>query len=444
MKGCHLYFQRHDGQAVTIQDFVRAIEDASGVDLTQFCLWYHIPGRPKVSVQTSYANHIFTINIEQKHNRTDKPFVIPLAFGLVAKDGTDYLSDTLILDKKAQNWSFEVADKPVLSINRHFSALVDLDIQYTAEDQRHLIQHDSDLFNRFQVGYQYIMNALIQMIQNDTTPDEDLIQLMGSYLKDTAHPAFVAKAMTLPSVSEIVNILPSVNLERIYEKRRLVRQELAKTYHDLFVKLYDQNIIENAYAPVPEQASKRALKNMALSYLALTDNDDRIWNQYKTANNFTDLVEAFLLLVQYDLPHKTDALTDFFIKYENDDLTLNKWFLAQAGIPTPNTVQLVKKLMKHPRFDLLNPNRVRALLGVFSRNLIAFHQQEGYQLLADVILQLDAANPHMAANLVQAFSTYKKMDAFRRAQAQEVLSALKNNKKLTAQTSELIDKILAN
>lgn len=442
MKGCALYFKRHDGQAVTIQDFVRAIEDASGVDLTQFCEWYHIPGRPKVLVRTHYANNVFTIHAEQTHKRTDKPFVIPLAFGFVGKDGKDILTDTLILDKSHQDWSFDVAEEPVLSINRNFSALIDLDIQYTLEEKLHLIKYDSDLFNRYQVGHQYLSDALIDMIQTDKTavPDE-LLDIVQAYLADKSHLAFVAEALYIPTVGEITNFLSSIDLEKVFEKRALVRRTIAEKYRDQFVQLYDENCMDAPYSPDPEQADKRAIKNMALSYLALVEDGERAWTQYKTANNFTDLVGALSVLVHNDMPRKIDALADFYIRYEKDDLALNRWFSIQAATPHADTLDVVKKLLNHPKFDLLNPNRVRALLGVFSKNMLAFHQEEGYRLLAEYVAKLDKANPHMAARLVQAFDSYKKMDAFRRAHAEQVLKDLLAQN-LSAQPAELIKKIL--
>jgi len=442
MKGCALYFKRHDGQAVTIQDFVRAIEDASGIDLTQFCQWYHIPGRPKVLIQTHYGDHVFTIHAEQSHKRTTEPFVIPLAFGLVGPDGQDMMTDTLILDKSHQDWSFEVADKPVLSINRNFSALIDLDIQYTPEEQLHLIKYDSDLFNRHRVGHQYMLDTLLHMIRTDRkeVPNE-LMEVVNAYLTDTAHPAFVAEALRLPTPAEITNAMASIELEKVFEKRALIRRTIAEQCHDKLVQIYEENRVQEPYSPNPEQADKRAIKNVALSYLALTEDGERAWTQYKTANNFTDLTEALVVLVHNNMPRKIDALADFYVRYEKDDLALNRWFAVQASTPKINTLETVKKLLIHPKFDLLNPNRVRALLGAFCNNMLAFHQEEGYHLLADYVAKLDTVNPHMAARLVQAFESYKKMDAFRRAHAEQTLRDLLG-KGLSAQTTELIQKIL--
>ena len=442
MKGCSLYFKRHDGQAVTIGDFVRAIEDASGVDLTQFCQWYHIPGRPKVLVQTHYNDHVFTIHVEQSHKRTTNPFVIPLAFGFVGSDGKDLMTGTLILDKSHQDWSFDVAEKPVLSINRNFSALVDLEIHYTPEEQIHLIKYDSDIFNRHRVGYQFMLDTLLDMIRTDKqeVPSE-LLDVIGTYLADKDHPAFVAEAVQIPTAREIINYMDEVNLEKVFEKRSLVRQAIAQKYYDLFLKIYQENCFDCPYSPDPKQADRRAIKNMALSYLALVDDKENAWDQYKNANNFTDLSQALTVLVHNNLPRKLDALADFYIKYEKENLVLNRWFAIQASTPKAETITTVQKLLKHPKFDMLNPNRVRALLGTFSSNLMAFHQEEGYHLLADAIEQLDKANPNMAARLVQAFDSYKKMDAFRRAHAEQTLQGLLA-KNLSTQTTELIQKIV--
>lgn len=443
MQGCALYFKRHDGQAVTIQDFVRAIEDASGVDLEQFCLWYHIPGRPKVSVKTHYSNHIFTIHIEQSHRLTDKPFVIPLAFGLIGPDGQDMITDTLILDKSCQDWTFDVTEKPVLSINRNFSALVDLSIDYTPQEKSHLIKYDTDLFNRYQVGHQFILDTLIEMIQKDKpSVPQEMMDILEVYLNTNLEPAFLASILQLPTTSEIINAMPFVDLDKVYEKRHLMRQTIATLFHDKLSQIYHQNLIDEPYQPTPEQADKRSLKNVALSYLGLNDSKELAWTQYKKADNFTDLTEALLVMVHNNLPKKVDALSDFFIRYEGDDLAINKWFATQASTPQKETLQTVQKLMKHPKFTLLNPNRVRALLGIFSKNLIAFHQPEGYQFFTEALYDLDKANPHMAAILVQAFSPYKKLDNSLKSSAEQALLALQKKEGLSVQTKELIQKML--
>ena len=262
-------------------------------------------------------------------------------------DGKDMLTDTLILDKSHQDWSFEVAKEPVLSINRHFSALVDIDIKYTQDEKLRLIKYDSDLFNRHRVGHQYVLDTLIDMIRYDKDVPAELLDIIGAYLSDTAHPAFVASALQLPSLAEITNTLDSIDLEKVMQKRFAVRKAIAQTYHDKFVEIYENNLVHEPYAPVPEQADKRALKNVVLTYLALTENDERAWTQYQKADNFTDLTAALSVLVHNDMAHKIDALANFYIRYEKDDLAINKWFTIQAITPNTSTIEVVKKLLKH-------------------------------------------------------------------------------------------------
>ncbi len=442
MKGCCLYFERHDGQAVSIQDFVRAIEDASGQDLTQFCQWYHIPGRPNVLIQTHYSDHTFTIHAEQSHKRTDEPFLIPLAFGLVGADGKDMMTDTLILDKPRQDWTFDVAEKPVLSINRHFSALVDLKINYTEDEKRLLMKHDSDLFNRHQVGHQYMLDTLLEMIEKDAKKvPTDLLEVVGAYLADTSNPAFTANALLLPSVQELVNALEEADIQKVLEKRKMVREAIAQTYHKELAAIYQDNLVHEAFKPIPQQADKRALKNMALAYLSLDSKDETAWLQYRAADNFTDLVAALTALVHNNHAKAKDALIDFFMRYEKDDLAINKWFAVQATAPKADTLDVVQKLLTHPKFDIKNPNRVRALLGAFTTNATAFHQAAGYRFFAEQIVKLDALNPHMASRLVQAFAPYKKLAEPLKTKAEQTLKDLAT-KGLSTQPNELIQKIL--
>ena len=317
-----------------------------------------------------------------------------------------------------------------------------MDIQYTPEEKLHLIKYDSDLFNRYQVGHQYMLDTLIDMIRMDKKEvPSAFLDVIEAYLSDQNHPAFIAEALAVPTTAEIINGLLEVDLEKVFEKRALVRHTIAEKFQPQFVKIYENNYTQEPYSPELEQVGKRAIKNMALSYLALVEDGERAWTQYKTANNFTDLIGALSVLVHNNMSRKIDALADFYVRYEKEDLALIRWFSIQASTPTSDTLETVKKLLNHPKFDLLNPNRVRALLGTFSMNMLAFHQEEGYRLMAEYVAKLDKANPHMAARLMQAFESYKKMDAFRRAHAEQVLKDLLAQD-LSTQPAELIKKIL--
>lgn len=443
MNGCTLYFLRHDGEAVEIMDFIRAIEEVSGRDLGQFMLWYKLPKRPVVHVQTHYENHTFTVHMEQKHPLTPQPFVIPLAYGLVGSDGQDLLSGTLILDEPEKTWTFDVIEKPVLSINRDFSAIVDLKIDYTPEERLHLMTYDSDLFNRYEIGHQYALDSFVKMMNaKEETIDDTLIQIMGAYLIQDIDPMFKANALTLPTDEEIINLCQDVDVDKLQSIRHLIKQKFADKYQEKLIQLYQEVNQKTDFDLSQEAMAKRALKNILLGYIAWTNQSDLAYGQYKNANNFTDLMGAMNVIVHHQLPQTQEVLKDFYNRYKGDSLTLNKWFTVQAFTPVEETINVVKRLMTHPDFDIKNPNRVRALLGAFSGNTTAFHTKEGYNFMADQIIQLDKMNPMMSAQLAEAFRSWKKMSPHLRAAAQKALNKLEKAS-LSPTTKEIINKISA-
>ena len=443
MMGCALYFKRHDGQAVEIEDFVRAIEDASNIDLSQFMLWYHVPGRPKVSIQTHYENNTFTIHMEQSHPHTKQPLVIPLAYGLVGKDGQELLTGTLILDEPEKTWDFDVIEEPILSINRNFSAIADINIDYTLAQREHLMQYDSDLFNRYQVGHQYMLDTMLDTLKNNTLDHlETLVKMMGGILKAPIDAMLKSWMLKLPSDAEIINSLDHIDVEQLQSLRQLIRQKFANTYQDDIFKLYQECVSNKPYEITSEEMAKRALKNVLLGYLTHTNKADIAWQQYQSANNFTDLTEALFSLVHNQHAKAKEALDDFYARYKNDDLPFNQWFTIQASNPIAETVGVVKYLMNHEKFDLKNPNKVRALLGVFCNNTIAFHSKAGYDLITDVIAKLDPLNPHSASGLAESFKNYAKMPTELKQYAQKLLARLRATANLSNTTREIVGKIL--
>lgn len=447
-KGCDLYFKRHDGQAVTIDDFVRAIEDASGTDLTQFKQWYSVAGRPRVAAKTHWDKGTFSITLTQSHRTCDKPFVIPLHYGLVGENGRDLKSGTLILREREQTFTFpKLKEKPVLSINRALTAPVDIEITYTPAERLHLMTYDSDLFNRYDVGQQYALDVMTRMTQNhDLTPNADVIRALGSYL-DTPNldKAFLARAIVLPVESDIIGRLDTVDIDTVVSVRRAMRQAFADQYADKLLQLYYDNQTPGAYSPETEPAAKRALKNVALGYLALTPHRDLVWQQYQQSDNLTDRLTALSILIHNDMPHRDDALADFAHRYQDDDLVLNKWFLLQARAPKESALDTVRALINHPVFDYKNPNKVRAVIGAFGGNLIAFNRPDGagYRFFAGQCALLDRINPKITANLLAAFARYKKYDANRQAHAESALRELLTIPTLSVNAREMIERILA-
>ena len=447
-KGCDIYFKRHDGQAVTIDDFVKAIEDGSKTDLTQFKQWYSVAGRPKVQVKTKWNKGTFTVDLKQTHKKCKKPFVIPLHYGLVGADGKDIKKGTFILREKSEQFVFKgLKEKPVLSINRFFTAPVDIEISYTKPERLRLMTYDSDLFNRYDVGQQYALESMLNMVKKKRfKADPEVIGALGSYLSQSKlDKAFLARAILLPTTGDLVSRLDKVNIETVKKVHRVMCQAFAEKYEKELFKIYQNNQVKGPYSPETIPAAKRALKNVALGYLALTKHKNLVWDQYRKADNLTDRLSALSILVNQDLTQKADALKDFYKRYEKDDLVLNKWFMLQAMEPEEKALETLKKLIKHPVFDFKNPNKVRALIGAFGRNLTAFNRADGkgYQFYAEQCAKLDKINPKITSNLLTAFSKFKKFDTRRQAAVKNVLKKLLSAKTLSINARETIERILA-
>lgn len=443
-RGCALYFKRHDGQAVTIDDFVKAIEDASKQDLTKFKQWYSVPGRPKVRVKTHYEDGIYTIKMSQKSKFTRKPFVIPMHYGLVGKNGEDLKSGTLVLERKSQTFTFDVPYEPALSLNRFFTSPIDIELKHKKAMRLRLMKYDSDLFNRYDVGHQYALDAMVRMYQQQKeTPDMDVIEALGSYLTQKGlDKAFIARAIVLPTEEEMLGKLEQVDIKRLKNVREVMRHAFAEKYETELLKLYQENHTKEKYIPDSSSFAKRAIKNVALGYLALTGHTELVKKQFDEADNLTDRIAALGILVNNNLPEAQATLNAFYKQYENEDLVLNKWFALQARNPSINTLPIVKELVKHPKFDIKNPNKVRGLIGAFSGHLEAFHTKEGYEFFAEQALIIDKINPHLAARLFTAFSKYRKFDAATQTTAKAVLTRLAEDKTLSNVSRETIERML--
>ncbi|MBR6412496.1 MAG: aminopeptidase N [Alphaproteobacteria bacterium] len=447
-KGCDIYFKRHDGQAVTIDDFVKAIEDGSKTDLTQFKQWYSVAGRPTVSVDTKWNKGTFTVTLSQSHKKCKTPFVIPLKYGLVGSDGKDMKKGTFVLKKKSESFEFKgLKEKPVLSINRALTAPVDIKIEYGKADRLRLMTYDSDLFNRYDVGQQYALESMVDMATKKSfKPDLDVIKALGSYLSQPRlDKAFLARAIILPTEGDMMMKMKTVSVETLKKVRRTMREAFAKKYEKELLKIYQGNQVKGLYSPETVPAAKRALKNVALGYLALTKHADLVWEQYRASDNLTDRLSALGILVNQDLPHKKEALDAFYKRYDGDDLVLNKWFVLQAMEPTEKALDTVKKLIKHPVFDYKNPNKVRALIGAFGRNLTAFNRADGkgYDFYVTECSRLDEINPKITSNLLTAFSKFKKFDKAHQEKARKALQKLLKQKGLSINAKETIERILA-
>ena len=455
-KGMDLYFKRHDGQAVTCDDFLAAMADANGRDLTQFQNWYSQAGTPRIKIEERYDadQGQFHLTLTQScapspGQAEKKPFHIPLKMRLITQNN-QHPEILLELTAPTQTWTFEsVLERPVLSINRGFSAPVHLDFEQSESDLLTLFTVDDDPFNRWEAGQKLAM----RMILNDRLPDPRLIEAYRNLLLDpNLDPAFKELALTLPAESYLYEQCTSVDPLKIFAARRAFRKAIAKQLQLEWAALYQQMQTPGPFKPDAASAGKRALKNLALSMLL--DADLATWtpmavNQYRTADNMTDRYAALAALVIQGSPAANDCLADFFSRYDGDALVIDKWFALQSSRPpvdqSETTLSVVKRLREHPAFKLNNPNRVRSVIHAFcSNNPASFHQKDGggYAFWADSVLALDPVNPQVAARLARALDRWRLFSQPYQSLMKEALERVAACQTLSSDVREVVDKAL--
>lgn len=472
-KGMDLYFARHDGQAVTIEDYVKAMEDVSGMDLKKFRLWYSQAGTPVVSVEDDYdaENGIYRLTINQKTPPTPgqvykKPLLIPIRMGLLDKKGNEIPlqiqnepvenEKILHLTGESQIFKFEnVASPPIPSLLRNFSAPVKLNYPYSDSTLEFLFKHDKDPFNRWEAGQKYAIHLLLNLIkdyQHDTPlrlPDE--FPAMFEYILRHDHNDnfLLAEMLALPSENYIGEQMDIVDVDAIHAVREFVVAEIANKLQTLLLETYHKNHdASGVYKFTVEEIGKRQLKNRCLLYLMLLPKYQEIgMQQFEAALkiNMTDLQPALTALSNIESPHREKALDHFYTTWKHDALVVNKWLAIQAGSKLPGTLQTVRKLMRHEAFDIKNPNKVYALIGTFGqRNPVNYHAEdgEGYAFLREVVHQLDRLNPQVAARMVKPLTTWRRYDKERQELMQEQLEWLLHDKKISRDLYELVSKSL--
>lgn len=473
-KGMDLYFDRHDGQAVTIEDFIACFEEAGKIDLTQFALWYHQAGTPNVIASTSYDEHakVFTLELEQSVPPTPsearkKAMHIPLKFGLVgpngedmelsATEGADIFGDVIHLRERRHTISFKgIGQRPVLSLNRGFSAPVVLSEQVSGADRHFLARHDSDPFNRWQALNSLANEALIKaanQVRNGSAPvfDEALVAVPGEIAGDeTLAEAYRALAITPPAEADIAREIGSnVDPDAIHQARQAYLDAVARSGASQMAKVYDVLADDGSFSPDAESAGRRALRNVLLGLLMRAEaSPERGVAQYRSATNMTERLAALM-----DVTHRfansleaADLLADFEERYSDNPLVMDKWMTAQATIPGGGAAERVRELMKHPSFSLSNPNRVRALVGSFaSGNQTGFHAADGsgYQLLAETVLAVEKLNPQVAARLAVVFRSWRSLEPQRQEKAREALAMIARAENLSRDLRDIIDRTLA-
>jgi aminopeptidase N len=449
-KGCDLYFDTYDGQAVTIDDFAGCIAKANNIDLTQFMRWYSVAGRPVVHVETDYNEEkkTLTLSLSQKTKNATEPFLIPLAYGLLDKNGQEISKGLLLLKENKQTFVLEnIPSYPVLSLNRSFTAPVDIDYTYTPEEYLLLMQHDTDLFNRYESGQQYALNVMLQMLKkNDFTVDDAFLSALYSYLKEAQRdPAFTAKALILPAETTLIEKSKPADVFAVHKVREAVRTAFAQKYQPQLSSLYEKLSEEiDSKATDAVSVGKRALKNALLGYLTLTDEGKTAYKQYTQAKNMTDKLSALSFLMNTNSSFAATASDDFYETYKNDHLIVNKWLMLEGSALRKDGLEKVKRLLTHPAFDIKNPNKVRALIGCFSRNTLAFHalNGSGYAFLAEQVLKVDKLNPQSAQRLVIPLTQGEKFDEKRRLLMTDLLKKINASEGISVNLKETVSKAL--
>ena len=488
-QGITLYFARHDGQAVTCDDFAQAIADANPDSdlarlLPQFKRWYSQAGTPRVQAQGVYdaAARSYTLTLAQTcwptPGQADKaPFVIPVGLGLLGADGQDLplqLAEeeagvtgtrTLVLTEASQTFTFINLDaEPVPSILRGFTAPVVLEFDYTDAQLLHLLAHDSDPFNRWEAGQRLAVNravTAIKSIADDERPvgasvlDDAYLDAMREVLR---HPAldcaFKELVLTLPSETYLAEQLDVVDPQHIHAVREAMRQQLATALADDWASVYQANRDTGAYQPDPVSSGRRALAGMALTHLCLAAkaSGDTVWpgktlQRFKDAGNMTDRFNALAALVSSAHPLAAQALPLFHALFKDEALVIDKWFSLQAGAPDHNghILPAVKALMTHADFSLRNPNRARSVISTFAANPAAFHRPDaaGYAFWSERVIALDALNPQVAARLARALDRWSKLAEPYRSAARDAIARVAARTDLSKDTLEVVTRALA-
>ncbi|KEA07568.1 aminopeptidase N [Rhizobium rhizogenes] len=471
--GMDLYFDRHDGQAVTIEDFVKCFEDVSGRDLAQFSLWYHQAGTPLVTASGAYdaAARSFTLSLEQMQpatpGQTSKaPLHIPLRMVLIAEDGTlltptsvtgaELTGDVLHLTARTQTVVFNgIPSRPVLSLNRSFSTPINLQFSQSAKDLALIARYETDHFARWQALIDLGLPNLLQAARDaregaPVTCDAVFIDtLLAAASDESLEPAFRALALALPSEADIGRELGGDNdPDAIHTGRQAILKQIAEAGKDIFASLYDGMQTPGPFSPDAASAGRRALRNAALTYLSLSDDSPtRAKAAYDAANNMTDLSAALTILAHRfpDTAEAKAALKDFHDRFAENALVIDKWLAIQAAIPGAAALDRIQGLMKMPFFKRTNPNRMRALVGTFAfSNPTGFGRADGagYRFLAQEILDIDQRNPQLAARILTSMRSWRSLEPVRADHARSALMQIERANSLSTDVRDIVDRIL--
>ena len=473
-KGTDLYFSRHDGEAVTTDDFVQALEDASGYDLQQFRRWYSTAGTPELSISEDYDNdhNTYSLTINQHTpdtaGQTNKPALhIPLRLGLIDHDGTPLpmtlkgeasngdTTRVLHIKNDTETFTFtDVTNKPVASLLRGFSAPVKLKMDRSVDELCFLMAHDEDEFNRWDAAQTLATQLMVDQFDNDTiVVDPAFIEAFKKTLTDESlKPALIAEILRLPAEGLLADQRNEAQPDRIHSVRKGFRIVLAKALQDELLQRHENLTQTGIYSIEPDSMGERALRNLCLGYLmspVRNDIEDNVFDicitQYNNSNNMTDVIAALSCLCNTDDPVRLESLDHFYNKWQSEALVMDKWFALQATSELPGTLEHVQALSHHEAFNIKNPNKVRSLIGAFANaNPLHFHAEDGtgYRFIAERVIELNKINPQVASRLVNVFSRWQQYDKGRQQLMRKSLNMVLDSGELSKDVYEIVSKSL--
>ncbi len=468
-KAADLYVKRHDGQAATVEDWVKCFEDTSGRDLSQFRLWYRQAGTPVIEARGAYdkAAQTYTLELSQSLSPTPgqpekKPMHIPVRIGLVGRTGAALPltlegenragpeTRVLELTQSIQRFVFAgIAEEPLLSLGRDFSAPAIFRTPHGRHDRAILMGKDSDDFNRWEAGQILAAEIMLEVAgKARSDSNTDYVTAIGEVLaRAEEDPAFAAQMLMPPTEGELAAKKTPVDPVGIHTARVSLVRAIAMAHRGRLAQLYEHMREAGDFTPDAKAAGRRALRNAALRYLTAADDEAAAGlaeAHYRSATNMTDMIAGLAALTRMESPRTGAAFTHFHDRFKNDPLVLDKWMSLQAGSPLPETVAAVRALMKHPAFDIKNPNRVRALVGAFSANHLRFHNEDGsgYRLVGETIRTLDPMNPQVAARMAGAFESWRRYDPARQEMMKAELQAIRALPGISPNLFEVAGKML--
>ncbi len=461
-KGTDLYFERHDGQAVTCDDFVQAMQDASGVDLSQFKLWYSQAGTPRITFSGLYNPEkqeyvmTFSQDIPDTPGQSNKkPMHIPIAVGLIDRDGNDLIgTEVLHLREQTQDFVFsDISSEPIPSVLRNFSAPVILKHDLDEEQMNFIRQHDSDGFNRWEAGQVIAAKAIHHMLDNgEKNPPDSFINglspIVDKALDKEADKALCARALQLPDMSSLIQQRELADPVAIYKARQKALAAIKREYRKPLETIYKENEDKGSFSITADAVAKRTLRNTALLILTSTYGTGcakRAKKHYLAADNMTDRIAALASLAPNKNPEHQEIFDAFYERYKDYPLVIDKWFALQAAAPRDDSLRILHKLREHPDFNIKNPNRVRSLFGSFAmHNELGFHAKDGsgYTFLAEGIKKLNGINPQIAARLLNPFRSWRQYSVDRQELMKQALEDILTIKNISPDVFEVAKKSL--